>query len=80
MDVPQVFTMIPAVVDEEFLPNHPQELLTPVDFHPVPSIIDINNDEYGWLFPMVRHSSNSLEVPRLMLGSGRLIHSPHTLH
>ncbi|EDL92343.1 rCG51379, partial [Rattus norvegicus] len=49
----KVFTMIPAVVDGEFLPNHPQQLLTPVDFHPVPSIIGVNNDEYGWLFPMM---------------------------
>lgn len=45
--------MIPAVVDGEFLPNHPQELLASADFHPVPSIIGFNNDEYGWIVPKV---------------------------
>ncbi|XP_027261574.1 acylcarnitine hydrolase-like [Cricetulus griseus] len=47
----KVFKMIPAVVDGVFLPRHPQELLASVDFHPVPSIIGVNNDEYGWLLP-----------------------------
>ncbi|XP_041505566.1 acylcarnitine hydrolase-like isoform X2 [Microtus oregoni] len=49
----KVFNIIPAVVDGEFFPRHPQELLTAVDFHPVPSIIGVNNDEYGWLIPMI---------------------------
>ena len=52
--------MIPAVVDGEFLPKHPQELLTSMDFHPVPSIIGVNNDEFGWSIPVVRQSSNPL--------------------
>ena len=52
--------MIPAVVDGEFLPKHPQELLTSMDFHPVPSIIGVNTDEYGWIIPMVSHSFNPL--------------------
>ncbi|XP_032743561.1 pyrethroid hydrolase Ces2e-like isoform X2 [Rattus rattus] len=49
---------ISGVVDGKFLPRHPLELLASVDFHPVPSIIGINSDEYGWIIPMVRHSSN----------------------
>ncbi|KAH0520840.1 Pyrethroid hydrolase Ces2e [Microtus ochrogaster] len=49
----KVFTHIPAVVDGEFLPRHPQELLTSADFHPVPSIIGVNNDEFGWGLPMM---------------------------
>jgi carboxylesterase 2 len=49
------------VVDGEFLPRHPLELLASVDFHPVPSIIGINSDEYGWIIPMVRHSSKLWE-------------------
>ncbi|CAO2610073.1 Acylcarnitine hydrolase [Lemmus lemmus] len=48
----KVFKTIPAVVDGVFLPKHPQELLASVDFHPVPSIIGVNNDEYGWTIPM----------------------------
>ncbi|CAO2610283.1 Acylcarnitine hydrolase [Lemmus lemmus] len=50
----KVFRSIPAVVDGKFLPRHPQELLASVDFHPVPSIIGVNNDEYGWLLPMAQ--------------------------
>ncbi|XP_051057516.1 liver carboxylesterase [Phodopus roborovskii] len=48
----QVFTMIPAVVDGTFLPRHPRELLASVDFHPVPSIIGVDSDEYGWGIPL----------------------------
>ncbi|KAH0520550.1 Acylcarnitine hydrolase [Microtus ochrogaster] len=49
----KVFQSIPAVVDGEFFPRHPQELLTAVDFDPVPSIIGVNNDEYGWFLPVM---------------------------
>ncbi|XP_057609737.1 pyrethroid hydrolase Ces2e-like isoform X4 [Chionomys nivalis] len=49
----KVFKVIPAVVDGEFFPRHPEELLASADFHPVPSIIGVNNDEYGWLLPMM---------------------------
>ncbi|OBS58338.1 hypothetical protein A6R68_10572 [Neotoma lepida] len=49
----KVFNIIPAVVDGVFLPRHPQELLASVDFHPVPSIIGVNNDEYGFIIPMM---------------------------
>ncbi|XP_052584891.1 acylcarnitine hydrolase-like isoform X5 [Peromyscus californicus insignis] len=57
----KVFKMIPAVVDGEFLPRHPQELLASVDFHPVPSIIGVNNDEYGWLLPMILGSDQTIK-------------------
>ncbi|CAO2586545.1 Acylcarnitine hydrolase [Lemmus lemmus] len=49
----KVFTLIPAVVNGVFLPKHPQELLTSMDFDPVPSIIGVNNNEFGWLLPMM---------------------------
>ncbi|XP_052023003.1 pyrethroid hydrolase Ces2a-like isoform X1 [Apodemus sylvaticus] len=49
----QVFKMIPGVVDGKFLPKHPQELLASQDFHPVPSIIGVTTDEYGWGVPML---------------------------
>ncbi|XP_063467830.1 cocaine esterase-like isoform X2 [Symphalangus syndactylus] len=45
--------MIPGVVDGIFLPRHPQELLASADFLPVPSIIGVNNDEFGWVIPNV---------------------------
>ncbi|CAO2610295.1 Acylcarnitine hydrolase [Lemmus lemmus] len=57
----RVFKMIPAVVDGVFLPKHPQELLASVDFHPVPSIIGVNNDEYGWILPMIIGSAQTIK-------------------
>ncbi|KAM6222462.1 cocaine esterase-like [Rhynchocyon petersi] len=47
----QHFKLIPGVVDGAFLPRHPQEILASDDFQPVPSIIGVNNDEYGWIIP-----------------------------
>ncbi|KAM5262854.1 acylcarnitine hydrolase-like [Ctenodactylus gundi] len=49
----KAFKIISWVVDGAFLPRNPQELLTSADFRPVPSIIGVNNDEYGWSVPMV---------------------------
>ncbi|XP_051025153.1 acylcarnitine hydrolase-like [Acomys russatus] len=57
----KVFKMIPAVVDGKFLPKHPLELLASVDFHPVPSIIGVNNDEYGWLLPMIVGTAETIK-------------------
>lgn len=59
---PQAFRIMPAVVDGKFLPRHPKELLASADFHPVPSIIGVNNDEFGWILPMVRSRYNFLCV------------------
>lgn len=53
-------------MDGEFLPEHPLELLASPDFHPVPSIIGVNKDEYGWLIPMVRPSSIPLGTRALI--------------
>uniref|UniRef100_A0A8D2DYY6 Carboxylic ester hydrolase n=1 Tax=Sciurus vulgaris TaxID=55149 RepID=A0A8D2DYY6_SCIVU len=47
----KAFKVIPGMVDGAFLPRHPQELLASADFQPVPSIIGVNNDEYGWIIP-----------------------------
>lgn len=43
------FQMVSGVVDGTFLPRHSQDLLMAADFRPVPSIIGVNNDEFGWL-------------------------------
>jgi carboxylesterase type B len=56
----QPFKTIPGLVDGAFLPRHPQELLASADFRPVPSIIGVNNDEYGFVLPMVSLISNFL--------------------
>ncbi|XP_075833369.1 acylcarnitine hydrolase-like [Microtus pennsylvanicus] len=57
----KVFKIIPAVVDGVFLPRHPRELLASVGFHPVPSIIGVNNDEYGLIVPMVMGSAKTIK-------------------
>uniref|UniRef100_A0A8C6MNG8 Carboxylic ester hydrolase n=1 Tax=Mus spicilegus TaxID=10103 RepID=A0A8C6MNG8_MUSSI len=57
----KVFKIIPGVVDGEFLPKHPQELMASKDFHPVPSIIGINNDEYGWILPTIMDPAQKIE-------------------
>ncbi|XP_042556548.1 pyrethroid hydrolase Ces2e-like [Dipodomys spectabilis] len=51
--ITKTFKEIPAVVDGVFLPRHPKELLASAYFHPVPSIIGVNTDEFGFLLPMV---------------------------
>nr|XP_021482790.1 pyrethroid hydrolase Ces2e-like [Meriones unguiculatus] len=57
----KVFKIIPAVVDGEFLPKHPQELLASDDFHPVPSIIGATNDEFGYIIPLVMGSAQKIK-------------------
>ncbi|XP_021075983.1 pyrethroid hydrolase Ces2e-like isoform X1 [Mus pahari] len=49
----KAFRFMPAVVDGKFLPRHPKKLLASADFRPVPSIIGVNNDEYGWIIPKI---------------------------
>ncbi|XP_036604067.1 pyrethroid hydrolase Ces2e-like isoform X2 [Trichosurus vulpecula] len=44
--------IISGVVDGKFLPKHPEELLAAGEFHHVPSIIGVNNHEYGWSIPV----------------------------
>uniref|UniRef100_A0A4X2LXJ1 Carboxylic ester hydrolase n=1 Tax=Vombatus ursinus TaxID=29139 RepID=A0A4X2LXJ1_VOMUR len=45
------FGMFPGVVDGQFLPKHPEELLAAGEFNHVPSIISVNNHECGWMIP-----------------------------
>ncbi|XP_028617151.1 pyrethroid hydrolase Ces2e-like, partial [Grammomys surdaster] len=61
LEINKVFKIIPAVVDGEFLPKHPQELLASADFHRIPSIIGVNNDEYGWILPTIMDSDQKIE-------------------
>ncbi|KAM6177444.1 cocaine esterase-like [Erethizon dorsatum] len=57
--VTKAFKIIPGVVDGAFLPRHPQELLASADFQPVPSIIGVNNDEYGSIIPLIVGPTNT---------------------
>ncbi|XP_067321096.1 cocaine esterase-like [Anolis sagrei] len=45
----RAFGAVPAVVDGEFLPKAPEELLAAKEFNHVPYLIGINNHEYGWV-------------------------------
>ncbi|XP_020845084.1 cocaine esterase-like [Phascolarctos cinereus] len=44
--------IIPSVVDGQFFPKHPEEMLAAGEFHHIPSIIGVNNHEYGWVLPV----------------------------
>ncbi|XP_029425840.1 acylcarnitine hydrolase-like [Nannospalax galili] len=57
----KVFKIIPGVVDGAVLPRHPRELLASVNFHPVPSIIGVNTDEYGWIIPSFMGTAHSIK-------------------
>ncbi|XP_048211355.1 cocaine esterase-like isoform X1 [Perognathus longimembris pacificus] len=49
--ITKAFNIIPGTVDGIFLHRHPKELLASADFQYIPSIIGVNNDEYGWIIP-----------------------------
>nr|XP_020030137.1 pyrethroid hydrolase Ces2e-like isoform X1 [Castor canadensis] len=55
------FKTIPGVVDGAFLPRHPQELLVSADFQPVPSIIGVNTDEFGFVLPLYLGYSETIK-------------------
>ncbi|XP_063103542.1 pyrethroid hydrolase Ces2e-like isoform X2 [Cavia porcellus] len=65
--IAKTFEIIAGVVDGVFLPRHPQELLASADFRPVPSIIGITNDEYGWGLPMMQCSPGLQDMDRATL-------------
>ncbi|XP_053111648.1 fatty acyl-CoA hydrolase precursor, medium chain-like [Hemicordylus capensis] len=45
----QEMRIFPAVVDGEFIPKAPEELLAAKEFNTVPYLVGVNNNEYGWL-------------------------------
>ncbi|XP_068941906.1 cocaine esterase-like isoform X4 [Petaurus breviceps papuanus] len=55
--VSKLFKVMPVSVDGQFFPKHPEELLAAGEFNHVPSIIGVNNHEYGWFIPL------EMEVP-----------------
>ncbi|XP_066206352.1 liver carboxylesterase 1 [Saccopteryx leptura] len=44
---------LPAVLDGVLLPKSPTELLAEKQLNPVPYIVGINKQEFGWLLPMM---------------------------
>ncbi|KAG8510039.1 Liver carboxylesterase 1 [Galemys pyrenaicus] len=44
---------LPTVVDGVLLPKTPEELLASRSLNPVPYMVGINKDEFGWLLPMM---------------------------
>ncbi|XP_074059023.1 pyrethroid hydrolase Ces2e-like isoform X2 [Macrotis lagotis] len=42
-----------GVIDGQFLPKHPEDLLASGKFNHVPSIIGVNSHEYGWVIPVL---------------------------
>ncbi|XP_020845085.1 LOW QUALITY PROTEIN: pyrethroid hydrolase Ces2e-like [Phascolarctos cinereus] len=50
--ISKAFKTLAGVVDGKFFPKHPEDLLASGKFHHVPSIIGVNNHEYGWLIPV----------------------------
>ncbi|XP_058531044.1 cocaine esterase-like [Ochotona princeps] len=73
----KAFIIISAVVDGIFLPRHPYELLASADFHPVPSIIGVNNDEYGWIPKITALGHYQKEIDRAAMET--LIHQTSKL-
>ncbi|XP_036044307.1 pyrethroid hydrolase Ces2e-like isoform X2 [Onychomys torridus] len=64
LDITKVFKIMPAVVDGVFFPSHPEELLVSANFQPVPSIIGVNNDEFGWDIPTVSPDTTREKMDR----------------
>ncbi|XP_078213926.1 liver carboxylesterase 1 isoform X4 [Callithrix jacchus] len=46
-------TLLPTVIDGVVLPKTPEELQAERKFHPVPYMIGINKQEFGWILPML---------------------------
>ncbi|XP_048211341.1 pyrethroid hydrolase Ces2e-like isoform X4 [Perognathus longimembris pacificus] len=80
--ITKTFKIIPGVVDGAFLPRHPKELLASADFHPVPSIIGVNSDEYGWILPMLSGLADTIKginrktLPAVMQNTVGLMNLP----
>uniref|UniRef100_A0A3B1IIU0 Carboxylesterase type B domain-containing protein n=1 Tax=Astyanax mexicanus TaxID=7994 RepID=A0A3B1IIU0_ASTMX len=50
----------PLTEDKAFLPKPVNELLQNQDFHKLPLMIGVNNDEFGWLIPNVSKKFGSM--------------------
>ena len=79
--LPQIYPFLPTVVDGVLLPKMPEEMLAEKNFNPVPYIVGINKQEFGWILPLVRknrvisrarHITLPSVVTDLSLGPGQL--------
>lgn len=53
-----MFLQFVVTVDKIFLPKPVEELLQNQEFHKVPLMTGVNNDEFGWVLPRVSKSYN----------------------
>ena len=51
-DPTKIYPFLPTVVDGVVLPKMPIEMLAEKNFNPVPYIIGINKQEFGWILPL----------------------------
>ncbi|XP_078526705.1 fatty acyl-CoA hydrolase precursor, medium chain-like [Lissotriton helveticus] len=51
--------VVPGVTDGVFLPKNPEEILADHESNPVPFIIGVNNQEFGWIIPVAMNISQS---------------------
>ena len=56
--LPQIYPFLPTVVDGVLLPKMPEEMLAEKNFNPVPYIVGVNKQEFGWILPLVRNSGS----------------------
>ncbi|KAM9061849.1 pyrethroid hydrolase Ces2e-like isoform 1-T1 [Sarcophilus harrisii] len=52
MAISKYFKIIPGVINGQFFPKHPEDLLASIKFHKVVSIINVNSNEYGSIIPL----------------------------
>ncbi|XP_056384115.1 carboxylesterase 5A-like [Hyla sarda] len=52
---------LPVCVDGVFLTKTPEDILSTKQIHNVPLIIGVNDQEFGWLLPMLLNASDILE-------------------
>ncbi|XP_026544777.1 liver carboxylesterase 1 isoform X1 [Notechis scutatus] len=45
--------LFPAVVDGQFFPKSPRELLAEKNFNNLPYILGVNDDDFGWMLPQL---------------------------
>ncbi|XP_043754453.1 liver carboxylesterase-like [Cervus elaphus] len=51
-DPTKTYPFLPTVVDGVVLPKMPMEMLAEKNFNPVPYIVGINKQEFGWILPL----------------------------
>lgn len=74
LSLPQSYLFMTTVVDGVLLPKSPEEILAEKKHNMVPYMVGINQQEFGWIIPMVRmcrplESFHLLTLPLLVAGA-----------